>query len=148
MLRGSCLCNGVRFEVEGRMTPIQICHARRCQKTTGSAFAPEAAVRVEAFRWVCGEELISIYEAPILREPPPLRRAFCKRCGSPVPVVREDHDWVTLMAGVLDDDPGTRPFRHIFLAQSAPWLAPSDDLPAFDERPPAAERLQTKRRGS
>ena len=148
MLRGSCLCGGVRFEIHGKLTPIQICHARRCQKTTGSAFAPEVAAKADVFRWVAGEELVSTYEAPLLREPPPLRRAFCRVCGSPVPVVREGHDWVVLMAGILDDDPGSRPFRHIFLAQRARWFEAHDELPGFDGRPPAAERLQTKREGT
>jgi len=130
------------------VTPIQICHARRCQKTTGSAFAPEVAARAAEFRWVSGEELISAYEAPVLREPPPLRRAFCRVCGSPVPVVREDHDWVVFMAGVLDDDPESRPFRHIFLGQGANWFEVHDELEKFDERPPASQRLQTKRKGT
>ncbi len=145
MIRGSCLCGGIRFEISGRVTPIQICHARRCQKTTGSAFAPEAACRADRFRWTAGEDLIQVYEAPLLREPPPLRRDFCRVCGSPVPVVREDSDFVGFMVGVLDDDPGSRPFRHIFLGQRAAWDELSDDLPRFDERPPADQRLPQRR---
>ena len=45
MVRGSCLCGGVAFEIDGRLTPIQLCHARRCQKFTGSAFPPEMAAK-------------------------------------------------------------------------------------------------------
>jgi hypothetical protein len=142
MVRGSCLCGGVAFEIEGRLTPIQICHARRCRKFTGSAFAPEVGARRSALRWLRGEELITVYEAPLLREPPPLRRAFCRVCGSPLPTPLEGTDFVVLLAGVLDGDPGTRPFRHIFVDQAAPWDAIGDSLPRFEERPPADPRLR------
>jgi hypothetical protein len=38
--------------------------------------------------------------------------------------------------GILDDDPGTRPFRHAFVAQKAAWHNITDGLPTFDHRPP------------
>ncbi len=145
MVNGSCLCGGVAFAIEGRLTPIQLCHARRCQKFTGSAFSPELAAKKSRLRWIRGEELITVYEAPLLREPPPLRRAFCRVCGSPLPVPIEGTDYVVLLAGVLDDDPGTLPFRHIFVGQDAPWNGISDDLPRFEGRPPADQRIQATR---
>ncbi len=146
MVRGSCLCGAVRFEIDGRLTPIQYCHARRCQRSTGSAFAPEVAAPVEAFRWVSGEDLIEVYEAPLLREPPPFRRAFCRNCGSPMPVEREGSGFVVLLAGVLDGDVGSRAFRHIFLDDRAPWYEFEDDLPKHPQRPPAGERLPRRPR--
>ncbi len=45
MIRGSCLCSAVAFEIDGRVTPIQLCYAQRCQKSTGSAFSPELCAR-------------------------------------------------------------------------------------------------------
>jgi len=145
-IQGGCLCGGVRFEIDGRLTPIQLCHAARCQKSTGSAFAPELAVRRSGFRWLKGEELLECYEAPLLREPPAFRRVFCRVCGSPLPVVREQSDFVVLLAGALDGDPGVRPFRHIFTGQGARWHDLRDELPRFEERPPAEERLALLRK--
>jgi len=148
MVKGSCLCGGVEFAIDGKLTPIQLCHARRCQKFTGSAFSPELAAKRSRLRWIRGEELITLYEAPLLREPPPLRRAFCRVCGSPLPVNLEGTDYVVLLAGVLDDDPGTRPFRRIFVGQAAPWSSIMGDLPRFDERPPEDQQIRpTKPRG-
>ncbi len=142
MVTGSCLCGGVAFAIDGRLTPIQLCHARRCQKFTGSAFSPELAAKQSRFRWLRGDELVRLYEAPLLREPPPLRRAFCRVCGSPLPVPLEGTDFVVLLAGVLDDDPGTRPFRHVFVDQGAPWDRISDDLPQFQEQPPPDQQIR------
>jgi hypothetical protein len=141
MVTGSCLCGRVRFRIDGRLTPIQYCHASRCRKATGSAFAAEVAALRSAFRWIDGEELVVEYEAPLLEEPPPYRRAFCRVCGSPLPVALEGTPFVVLQAGVLDGEPETRPFRHVFVEQNAPWHEISDDLPRFERRPPADQRL-------
>ncbi len=66
-------------------------------------------------------------------------------CGSPVPVDVEGAEYIGMLAGVLDGELGSDAFRHIFLDQSAPWhTVADDDLPRFDERPPANERLRGK----
>jgi len=143
MYEGGCLCGGVRFAFDGAATPIQYCYAKRCQRASGSAFQPELAVPAEGFRWLRGADRIEIYEAPLLREPPPLRRAFCRTCGSPVPVVRAGQRWVVLLAGSLDGDPGCRPFRHIFVSQAPAWHAlPDDGRKRYEDGPPAAERIR------
>ena len=67
------------------------------------------------------------------------------RRGSPMPVVREGSPYVVLLAGVLDEDPGSRPFRHIFLGQKAAWFEPGEGLERHEGRPPAAERLRPPR---
>ncbi len=141
MVRGSCLCGGVAFEIDGPLTPIQLCHARRCQKATGLAVAPEVAAKRDGFRWLRGEELLSRYEAPILKEPPAYRTVFCRVCGSPMPAALEGADLVVLLAGVLDEGADTKPFRHAFVRQRPSWHTITDDLPKFDERPPASEGL-------
>jgi len=141
MVTGSCLCGGVAFRIDGRLSPMQYCHATRCRKATGSAFAPEVVALASAFQWTRGEDLVTTYEAPLLREPPPYRRAFCRVCGSPLPVALEGTDFVVLQAGVLDGDPETQPFRHIFVGQRAPWHTITDDMPQFAAHDPANERL-------
>lgn len=146
MVTGSCLCGGVRFEISGRLTPMQYCHAKRCQKATGSAFAAEVAARRVDFRWTQGVDLVVVYEAPLLREPPAYRRAFCRICGAPLPVVRDGVPFVVLHAGLLDGDPETRPSRHIFTSQKPAWSDIHDELPQFDERPPPEQRLPLTRK--
>ena len=147
MVHGSCLCGGVAFAIDGKLTPIRLCHAQRCRKFTGSAFSPEVAAKASKLRWIRGEELISVYEAPLLREPPAFRRAFCRVCGSPLPVVLEGTEYVVVLAGVLDDDPGTKPFSHIFVGQDAPWNHIDDDLPRFEARPPPELRIRSRDSG-
>jgi hypothetical protein len=87
-------------------------------------------------RWIRGADLVSHYRAPLLREPPAYVRAFCRVCGSPLPAAIEGTPYVNVNPGVLDDDPGTRPARHAFVAQRACWHEIVDELPRFDGRPP------------
>src|SRR5262245_23989430 len=144
MVNGSCLCGAVAFEIAGGLTPLQYCHATRCRKATGSAFAAELAAPAAHFRWLRGEERVRVYEAPLLREPPPYRHAFCGTCGSPLPVRLEGTGFVVFHAGVLDGQPETRPFRHIFVAQNPAWHTITDGLPQFEQHAPASERLPRK----
>ena len=146
MVTGTCLCGQVRFEIDGPLTPIQYCHATRCRKATGSPFAAELGADASHLRWIRGEHLVTVYEAPLLRERPPYRHAFCRVCGSPLPVVLEGTAFVALHAGVLDGEPATAPFRHIFVGQGASWHTITDDLPRFEEHAPRAERMPRRER--
>ncbi len=136
MIRGSCLCDAVAFEITGDLTPIQNCHATRCRKATGAAASPEMLARSEDLRWVRGQDRIQVYVAPLLEAPPAYRKAFCQVCGSPLPMPIEGTPFTMVNAGVLDDDPGTREFRHAFVGQKASWHDITDGLPSFDGRPP------------
>lgn len=46
------------------------------------------------------------------------------------------------MAGILNDDPETRPFREIFTAQAPPRLPRGQEIQRYEDRPPAEERLK------
>ncbi len=127
MIRGGCLCGAVRFEIAGKISGIWFCHCSKCRKTTGAAFHPAALCRQANFEWQSGEEEISEY-----RMPSGYRTRFCRHCGSPVPSLLEETESVVLSVGSLDDDPESRPLRHIFAASKAPWFEITDALPQFD----------------
>jgi hypothetical protein len=84
------------------------------------------------FRILQGEELIRRYEAPLRDKPPAYSTSFCGRCGSPVPDPKSKDPWFAVHAGVLDDDPGLRPERHILVEAKSPWFPITDSLPQFD----------------
>ena len=142
MNKGSCLCGGISFELEGEITPIQKCHAKRCRKATGGAYAPELLTSINGFSWLSGEELITEYSAPIINEPPAYKRAFCKKCGSPVPVAIEGTDFMILLAGILDTDPNIEEFRHAFTGQKASWHTITDALPSHEGQPPVPKKYK------
>src|SRR5204862_1813357 len=62
-LRGSCLCGGVRFEIDGPLMRASHCHCRQCQKAHGAPFRTRARAAAADFRFLAGEELVSFYES-------------------------------------------------------------------------------------
>lgn len=125
MLEGSCLCGGVRYEVDAELGPSVHCHCGQCRKASGGSFATNASVPADAFRFVEGEALVSRWESS-----PGQFRCFCQRCGSPL-VKRFDAkpEEVRLRLGTLDSDPKTTPAAHIFVSFKAPWTRITDGLP-------------------
>ena len=98
MIRGGCLCGGVRFEVAEAVGPFELCHCNRCRKASGSAFTALLGVRTRDYRLLAGQELIARYDAPIVESPPAYRVSFCRRCGSPVPDPPEGAAWFGVSA--------------------------------------------------
>jgi hypothetical protein len=132
MLRGSCLCGSVRYEVEGALTNPLYCHCSMCRKAHGTAFRSRAGVRAADFKWVQGEGLVTWYESS-----PRNHRGFCRVCGSPLLSRFDDHPEVLgLPLGALDDDPGVKPGFHVHVASKAPWFDIADTLPQYPELPP------------
>src|SRR5215813_1650322 len=134
---GSCLCSGVGFEIDGILTPIQYCHATRCRKASGSAFAAEAAARASNFRWTRGADLVSLFEAA------PERAAR-------IPARVLSHLWLTPPGGSRRNRPrhdsrrGSRPRTRLprvlpHLRRPEPGLAPDHRRSATVRRPRALE---------
>jgi hypothetical protein len=142
MIAGSCLCGGVRFEIERAAGPFELCHCTRCRRVTGSAFAALVGVHTEDFRLLAGRELIACYEAPLVERPPPYRVFFCRRCGSPAPDPDPTPPWFEIPAGLLAGDPGIRPDKHIFVEHQAPWFESAGALPRLTQ----AELAEWRRR--
>lgn len=127
MIRGSCLCKRVRFEIQGQLGETSFCHCSMCRKVTGSAFGIYAELKTENLKFVSGAELILRY-----RSSPGVERTFCARCGSTLQFVSEKNPGMVEVAlGTLDDDPGIKVPRHIFVASKAPWVEITDGLPQF-----------------
>lgn len=144
MLRGSCLCGGVRFEL-GRVTgPLEYCHCPRCRKVSGSAFIAGMGARAADYRLLEGADLIRRFALPVVREPPPYSVSFCSRCGSPVPDPRPEDDFFEVPAGLLDDDPERTADRHIFTHVQAPWHEIEDSIPQTSLRELAELRKKTR----
>lgn len=131
---GGCLCGGVRYEVEGPLEPIQLCHCGQCRKAQGGAFGANVPVAVTRVRWLQGEELMREHRAS-----PAKRRVFCGACGSPLFSQRDDAlETLRLRAGTLDGDgAGLEVGFHIQTASKAAWWAIEDGRPQHPNAEPA-----------
>jgi hypothetical protein len=132
MLKGSCLCGGVHYEITGKLTQVRNCHCSMCRKAHSAAFRSRASVRTADFRWTAGEALLSWYESS-----PGTHRGFCRRCGSALLSRFDESPAICgLPLGCLDTDPDVRPTMHIFVDSKAPWHEITDSLPQYPDWPP------------
>ena len=131
MIRGSCLCGQVRYELDETPQFINHCHCSMCRKVHGAAFGSFLHADGKSFRWLSGQALVVTYSSS-----PGNLRAFCSVCGSNMPVLEDEGAHVIIPAGTLDDDPKVRPVVHIHIASKAPWYEISDTLPRFAVMPP------------
>jgi hypothetical protein len=133
-IRGSCLCGGVRFEIDRAVGPVEYCHCNRCRKVSGSSAMLSIGVRCSDYRFLSGHELLRSYTAPILNAPPAYHILFCTHCGCCVPPPHPAGDMLEIPAGLFDDDPGIKPDKHIFVELLPAWDHITDNLPRYTLR--------------
>lgn len=126
--RGSCLCGARRYEIEGELDGVWMCHCSLCRKVSGSNGAAVLIVPRERFRWLSGADHGRTYE---LR--PTYSVTRCATCGSPLPL-EEDATHVYLPAGSLDDALGAGVTNHVFCGSKADWDFEAETVRHHDER--------------
>jgi hypothetical protein len=133
VVRGSCLCGGVRFELTPPFRRASYCHCSRCRKHSGAGALVQGRVARERFRLLTGEELLRVY-----RPDGGMAKVFCATCGSSLfGGTWPDGPEVSIRLGCLDDDPGIRPQYRAFAADAVPWEPlPEDGLPRYGDRGP------------
>ena len=130
MPRGSCLCGGVTFEADRVQLLVQ-CHCSNCRKSHGTAFRAGAMVPSDGFRWLAGEDSLTVYKAPSGFTAP-----FCRVCGSTAPWVSEEYGAVFVPCGLFDEPIDRTYDFHVFVGSKADWWEISDSRPPFEEYPP------------
>lgn len=128
---GSCLCEGIAYEITGEIGPVFNCHCSKCRRWHGAAFRTRTSIKRDQFRWIKGEELLSTYNSS-----EDVCKYFCKNCGSPlISSYLSKPEVFGIALGGLEQDPGVRPKAHIFVDSKAPWYEISDDIPQFPDWP-------------
>jgi hypothetical protein len=132
MHQGHCLCGAVRYEIDGELAGIQLCHCATCRRAQGGAFAANLPVDAANFRLVAGEDRLKAFEST-----PGKQRMFCGDCGSPIiSRLTADPTKVRVRAGTLTDPVATKPIFHFQTASKASWWTITDDLPQYSgDRP-------------
>ncbi|MFK7994335.1 MAG: GFA family protein [Granulosicoccus sp.] len=124
MVNGSCLCGKVTFAARDAFTDMSHCHCSICRKMHGSLFA--TYLDTVDYEITSGIEWVRTYVSS-----PGFNRVFCGECGSTLP--ERDQDGLTYIpAGLLDDDPGIRPSKHIFTESKSAAYTIYDDLPQLE----------------
>lgn len=122
---GSCLCGGVGYEVDGPLRPVTFCHCGQCRKTSGH-FVAATACRSDDLTFTADNSLVW-FESSATAE-----RGFCGACGSSLFWRPANAEYISIMAGTLDNPTGLRATDHIFMADAADYYTINDGLPHHD----------------
>ena len=127
MIKGSCLCGDVKFEISGEPDSLSYCHCSRCRKAAG-VFSAVLIGKLDDLRVTEGLDQIAKFRAgPDAK----FERCFCKKCGTSLGDMSAGDIYV-IAASALDDDPGIRPSLHIHTASKPDWVEIADDLKNFE----------------
>jgi len=136
VLRGSCLCGRVRFEVSGPYPKLYQCHCSLCRKQGGSVSNTGLIMAADRFRWLAGEEGIGMWQRST-----GFRSYFCQRCGSTVPNPLRDTGYVWVPAGALDDAGPLEIAAQLFLGSKFAWDQARSDGLQHDTAPSMQELI-------
>lgn len=129
---GGCACGAVRYECLAEPITTGNCHCRDCQQLTGTAFAAALLVPHNAVK-ITG--VVKYYDMTAASGRA-ITRGFCPNCGSRLFGQRASADFMSIMAGSLDDPSEFRPVMDIYTTSAQPWDYMNPDLPKFPEAPP------------
>jgi len=133
-LKGGCLCGGVKYEVTGDPARFYHCHCSRCRKATGTGHASNLFFRPATLSWLSGQNHVRAFRVPDAQR---FINQFCEICGGRLPRQPEATDIVVLPAGSLDEEPPIKPQARIFNGSRASWSCSGDEIPIYEEMPPA-----------
>ena len=129
MIKGSCCCRAVRFELTEMPSMMGMCHCSRCRKVGASALA---FVNAGDFQIVSGREKIVIYKA----EPPyKYDRCFCSLCGTALGEVLSDMESFPINAHCIDSEIEIENAFHEFVSEKPSWFKIGDNAKQFHEHP-------------
>lgn len=132
MIKGSCHCKKVQYEVDAIEGGLWHCYCQTCRKTHAAQRNTAARVNRENFRIVSGREDLTGYPSM-----PGKLRHFCSHCGSHIYAEFPERPFVVLRTATLDEDPGLRAKMSVWLSHDKPWLAEDSSMPRHAEGAPA-----------
>lgn len=127
MIKGSCLCAGVTFELSGNLRDSVGCHCIQCRKTSGH-YVSATQVTAQQLH-IIRDETLAWYQSS-----PEAKRGFCNRCGASL-FWRHDADngATSVMSGTLDGVTGIKTAKHIYAAYKGDYYEIEAGMPQHSE---------------
>lgn len=130
MIKGSCLCAAVKYELTAESPMQGLCYCTDCQIASGSSHWASYAVSPSEFNLLEGNLIEFAYDPGSGRE---LVRCFCDQCGTQIKVVSAALGVASVNAMTLDEADRFIP-RLTYFSHSAPgWCQVDQGLAKFEE---------------
>ncbi|KAJ5191102.1 uncharacterized protein N7498_010087 [Penicillium cinerascens] len=131
VIKGSCLCQRVQYEVTGPPKMRLLCHCDNCRKVTGSTFMANALYRKDQLRIISGEDVLKVYEDSNTESGNTTSRKFCSNCSSPLFTSRDSDpsaaEVVAITSGTMDLGPSREnwaPQAEVYCKNRREWIVP------------------------
>lgn len=130
--QGGCACGRTRFAIDRSPLFVHCCHCRWCQRETGTAFALNALIEIDAISVTQGSP------TPIDTPTESGRGQKILRCPDCAVALWSHYVGIGptiafLRVGVLDTAALCPPDIHIYTSSKQPWLSLSHDIPVVKE---------------
>jgi hypothetical protein len=128
-MKGSCLCGGVSYQIDGPIHSPRYCHCTNCRKFSGTAYAAWGLVETDRLT-IAPEARVTKYDSG------GGLRVFCTSCGSPLwfePAALPQFRGIPL--GAIDDRDVPGPEVHVWTRSKLPWVSIADGLPQHETYP-------------
>lgn len=130
---GSCVCGSVQYSISGPPKSQYLCHCRRCQKGSGSAFQSNCLFVKGDFKVNKGEDSLRVYDHDDTASGQTLSRHFCGTCGTALFVLSNRRsDMIVIIGGTLDDYEQFQPQRESWTIGRTGWMKPIEGTECFE----------------
>jgi hypothetical protein len=129
MMKGSCWCGGVRFEINEPFISLSFCHCTSCKRISGGVGTANGRARTDWIDVKQGRELLTTYQPD-----EGSAKTFCSVCGSNLfgggwPESEES----SVRLSSIDEGLEQKPEAHTYVRSVAPWeTLPDDGLPRYE----------------
>ena len=117
MTRGECNCGAVRFEIDGELSDVYVCHCSICRRSTGANGIAVVVFPKERFRWLQGQDHVATWKKPGAD----WQTWFCSVCGSPVPGENNATTMFAPAGSITEGGEALKVAHHVFVASKAVW---------------------------
>jgi hypothetical protein len=130
MLKGTCGCGEVIYQMSSKPMFVHCCHCSECQKQTGSAYALNAIIETDRVEFD-GSVVENTLPTPSGHGQVITR---CAKCGTAVfsSYLLRLGKLRYIRVGTLDDPSKCPPDVQIFTSSKQPWVSLNLGIPIFD----------------
>lgn len=129
MIKGSCLCQEVKYEYNEQINEVAICHCNQCKRAQGTPFVTNAPINTKGFVFTQGSELVKEFFSS-----PNKRRVFCGNCGSPFYSQRTDMpEVIRLRLGTVTEGHIPEPAYEIYCESKSNWYSANANRPNYQQ---------------
>ena len=132
MIKGSCCCEVVKFELLVEPSMMGTCHCSRCRKAGASTIV---FIKREDLKWVQGKEQVATYQPA---HPYKYGRCFCKICGTSLGEILSEEDSFPIAANAIDSKLAVKNSFHEFVGEKPSWYEICDDAKQSEGHPASA----------